>query len=146
MTTEIERGARTIHPMDRIPGAGFDGPRSRRPGVPMELSPPRPAGAAHWDAPERQHSAGEVLKRKSLDELTPVFSTATPPRGLSGLLRRAAYEIPEHHTSHWFVLLLADRVDALEHAPARLLPLALPLVLAAAVAIRNRLRSSRKTA
>jgi hypothetical protein len=47
--------------------------------------------------------------------LTPVFGTSVPPRGLSGLLRRQAYAIPDHHPLHWQTLLLADRVDVWEH-------------------------------
>jgi len=55
----------------------------------------------------------------------------------SGLMRRAAYRIPEHHTSHWFVLLAADRVDALEYRVRKALPFALPAAAlgAAVVAI-----------
>jgi len=94
----------------------------------MEIYPPRPAGNAHWHTPERQPDPGNILKRKGLEQLTPVFGTTNPPRGLSGLLRRAAYKIPEHATSHWFVLLLADRIDAIEHNPGRALTLAVPLV------------------
>lgn len=102
-----------------------------RPGVPMEQSPPHPMGAAHWTQPERQPDPGNILKRSDLSELTPVFGTAVPPRGLSGVLRRAAYKIPEHHTSHWLTLMLADRIDAIEHRPARLARLALPVIAGA---------------
>ena len=112
-------------------GAGIDSDRERRPGVPMETTPPHPMGAAHWSEPERQPDPGTVLKRKDLDQLTPVFGTAVPPKGVSGLMRRAAYEIPEHRVSHWFVLLLADRVDAMEHRLKRVLPFAAPVLLGA---------------
>ncbi len=98
----------------RIPGWGVDGDPRRRPGVPMELEPePRPG--VHWDEPERQRAPEiPILKRAELDELTPVFGTAIPPRGLSGLLRRVAYGIPEHLVRHFMLLLLADRVDVVE--------------------------------
>ena len=130
-----------------VPGAAIDADRSRRPGVPMELSPPRPMGAAHWQEPERQLDPGNILRRESLKELTPVFGTACPPRGLSGMMRRCGYRIPEHHTTHWLVLLLADRVDALEHNPTRLLPLlGLPVsvwaVLALGASVRRRRRAT----
>lgn len=84
-----------------------------RPGVPMEHAP-RPAEGVHWEVLERQQPRGVVLKRAGLDRLTPVFGTGQPPRGLSGLLRRAAYRIPDHKASHWAVLMLADRVDVVE--------------------------------
>jgi hypothetical protein len=124
-------------------GESVDASMSRRPGVPMEMSPPHAMGAAHWAQPERQRDPGNILKRKGLRELTPVFGTSTPPRGLSGLLRRAAYRIPEHATSHWLLLLFADRVDVIEHRPLSLLPLALPLVAGSAgVLLLNRRRRS----
>lgn len=101
----------------------------QRPGVPMENDPPVQAGNAHWAIPEKQIDPGNILKRKGLDELTPVFGTAVPPRGISGMLRRAAYNVAEHETSHWALLLIADRVDALEGRVKRALPFALPIVL-----------------
>ena len=36
-----------------------------------------------------------ILIGVEIDHLTPVFGTAQPPRGLSGVLRRAAYGIPD---------------------------------------------------
>lgn len=126
-----------------VRGPAIDAPRERRPGVPMEEKPHH-IGAAHWDMPERQQDPGYVLKREDLDELTPVFGTASPPRGISGMMRRAAYKIPEHHTTHWFMLLAADRVDAIEHGwrrwmiPAMLLGVAGPAV--AFVVLRGRRR------
>ena len=97
-----------------IPGWGVDGDPSARPGVPM-VSKPRPRGGAHWKQPERQPPPDfPVLKRAELDELTPAFGTAAPPKGLSGVLRRVAYAIPENRVRHVMLLLVADRVDVLE--------------------------------
>ena len=84
-------------------------------------------GNAHWIVPDRQPDPGNILKRKGLEELTPVFGNTVPPKGLSGVMRRAAYQIPDHRTSHWLMLLLADRVDALEWRLGRVLPIAFPL-------------------
>ncbi|MET0400776.1 MAG: hypothetical protein ABW123_00180 [Cystobacter sp.] len=99
---------------NRIKGWGADGDPKNRPGVPMILEP-QVRGGAHWDEPERQQAPDvPVLKRESIDQLTPVFSTANPPRGLSGILRGVAYEIPEHHFKHVALLLVADRVDSME--------------------------------
>jgi hypothetical protein len=44
-----------------------------------------------------------------------VYGTAQPPRGISGALRDFAYQSPPHKARHWLVLMLADRVDVLEH-------------------------------
>jgi hypothetical protein len=108
---------------------------------------PKPAGNAHWVEPERQRPTVDVLKRMELRELTPVFSSALPPKGLSGLLRRAAYEVPEHRATHWALLLLGDRVDVLEHRLRRALPVFLPLLtvgLLTAALARPRFRRRRR--
>jgi hypothetical protein len=97
-----------------IPGWGVDGDPRMRPGVPMMLKP-EPRGGAHWEQPERQPPPDfPVFTRAELDELTPAFGTAAPPKGLSGVLRRVAYAIPENRVRHVMLLLMADRVDVLE--------------------------------
>lgn len=93
---------------------GVDTP-DRRPGVPMEYA----AHPSPDDAIPRQQPRAKVLMRSDLDGLTPVFGTAQPPRGLSGALRALAYRIPDHHRSHWVALMLADRVDVIEHGAGR---------------------------
>lgn len=113
-----------------IPGAGADAKMEDRPGVPMEKNPPAPAGLAHWAEPQRQNDPGTILKRVGLDQLTPVFGDTIAPKGVSGLLRKAAYNLPEHYVSHWLLLLLSDRVDALESNP---LALALPVLAGGAL-------------
>jgi hypothetical protein len=113
-----------------------DAASAARPGVPRE----RPARGANpwWERAERQRGVG-ALSRQGLRLATAAFGTAQPPRGLSGLLRRAAYRIPEHRTSRWALLLAGDRVDVLEHRLARaawLLPVA--AVVAAGYAAMSR--------
>src|SRR3954471_18140671 len=82
-----------------------------RPGVPMLPKTLVPVGTRD---PARQVADVPVLVSVDVGELTPVFSTAVPPRGLSGLMRRRAYQIPEHKARRWLLLLLADRVDVWE--------------------------------
>jgi hypothetical protein len=43
-----------------------------------------------------------------------VFGTAAPPSGLSGVLRRAAFEWSESRWTHWLLLLAADRINVVE--------------------------------
>jgi hypothetical protein len=62
----------------------------------------------------RQEPDTDVLVGMEVGNLTPVFGTAVPPRGLSGLVRRLAYRIPEHKTGHWLLLMLGDRIDVWE--------------------------------
>jgi hypothetical protein len=120
------------------PVVGRDLPRSERPGVPMEYEPPHPlTPMVRWNEPERMQPVPGVTKRVELDRLTPVFSTALRPSGLSGVIRRIAYSIPESHAKHWATLMLADRVDVLEHRIAKLLKfmVLVPAGTAAAVLI-----------
>jgi hypothetical protein len=70
-------------------------------------------GAAPAEIP-RQESTPSVFVGVEVGRLTPVFGTAVPPRGLSGLVRRAAYKIPEHKGKRWMLLMLADRIDVQE--------------------------------
>jgi hypothetical protein len=90
--------------------AAFD----RRPGVPEDRSPLEPAGRAHWSEPAKQPPRAGVLKDVERREFTATFGTGQPPRGVSGLLRRAAYRMPDYHARRWAILLFADRVDAIE--------------------------------
>jgi len=78
------------------------------------MIPERPAAMSPTE-PARQRETVPVLVSVDVGELTPVFSTAVPPRGLSGLMRRRAYAIPEHLARRWLMLLLADRVDVWEN-------------------------------
>jgi hypothetical protein len=102
-----------------------DAQPSVRPGVPMN-HPPGTGLPAKRPALERQVPTSPVLVGVDVGQLTPVFGTAQPPRGLSGLVRRAAYRIPEHKAARWMLLMLGDRVDVWESRFARQ-----PLVMAA---------------
>jgi hypothetical protein len=59
--------------------------------------------------------------------MPPVFGTAEPPAGLSGLVRRWAYRYPDHCPRHWLLLLLGDRIDSWTHRARRALPFALAM-------------------
>jgi hypothetical protein len=98
----------------RIPGWGADLDPRDRPSVPQERFAPEVTGA-HWDYPELQ--VERRPRERSIEHawLTPVFGTSTPPKGLSGRLRRFSYvKFSEARAAHWLILLAADRVDALE--------------------------------
>ena len=115
-------------------GKGSDAAREARPGVPR-ASPAAPAPGAHWVRPEQQRGVAS-LARSGLRAATPVFGTAQPARGLSGVVRRAAYRVPEHRAGRWALLLLADRIDVLERRAACLLPAAAALGLGYAIVSR----------
>ena len=98
----------------RIPGWGADLDPKDRPAVPQERFDPRFAGA-HWEFPERQPERWPRERSIEHAYLTPVFGTSCPPRGLSGRIRRFAYErYSEGRAAHWLLLLAGDRVDVLE--------------------------------
>ena len=102
----------TRDPRPRSETDGIDVP-AERPGVPMEATPV-PATGVDGGRPERQRNSDQHLHHAGIDRPTPVVGTAQPPRGVSGMMRKAAYEIPEHYARHWMILMAADRVDVLE--------------------------------
>lgn len=114
------------------PAAGADLGREERPGVPMEHEP-RPLTATAPDHFEHMRPRRGLTHRAG-QSMTPVFGTVQPLHGLSGLLRRMAYSTRETRARHWMMLLLADRVDVMEHRVARLVKL-LALVPAGAAAV-----------
>jgi hypothetical protein len=98
----------------RIPGWGADLDRKDRPAYPRERFDPGASGA-HWDFPERQEE--KWPRERSIEhlQLTPVFGTSCPPKGLSGAIRKLSYaRYSEGRAAHWLLLLAADRVDAAE--------------------------------
>jgi hypothetical protein len=100
-------------------GFGIDASPLQRPGIPQERAPAQPLANAHWIQPDQQVATTQPLVGTGL-QLTPVFSTAIPARGLSGALRTMAYKIPDYKARRWLLLMLADRVDVLEHRPQTL--------------------------
>jgi hypothetical protein len=98
----------------RIPGWGADLDPADRPSYPKLRYAPEETGA-HWDFPERQPE--HQPRERSIEHafVTPVFGTAQPLKGLSGAIRRFAYErFSEGRLAHWLLLVAGDRVDALE--------------------------------
>ncbi len=95
----------------RIPGWGADLDPADRPSSP-KLQYPADSGA-HWTFPERQ--PGAEGRERSIEHafVTPVFGTAQPLHGVSGAIRRLAYErFSEGRNAHWLLLIAGDRVDA----------------------------------
>jgi hypothetical protein len=98
---------------DSIPGWGADLDRNMRPGVPMERMPPRlPPGSIK--PLTQQAETIEVFHSPERPGITPLFGTSSPPSGLSGAIRRAAYKLTENDIRHWLLLLMADRVNVVE--------------------------------
>jgi hypothetical protein len=99
----------------RIPGWGADLDPADRPSVPR-LRFQEDLTGAHWEFPERQPEKWPRERSIEHEFLTPVFGTAQPPSGLSGIIRRFSYaRYSEGRAAHWLLLILADRVDAWEN-------------------------------
>lgn len=96
----------------RIPGWGEDLKKEDRPSVPKLQFLDT---GAWWDFPERQTEKRPRERSVEHRFLTPVFGTAQPLSGVSGVMRRFAYKFSEGRALHWLTLLYADRVDAAEH-------------------------------
>jgi hypothetical protein len=98
----------------RIPGWGADLDPKDRPAFP-KLQFQDDFTGAHWEFPDRQPE--KWPRERSIEHkfLTPVFGTAQPPKGLAGAIRRFSYaKYSEGRTAHWLLLILADRVAAVE--------------------------------
>jgi hypothetical protein len=96
---------------ERIPGWGSDLDPANRPSYPRETLDARPEGAT-WDLPERQPHQGYRERSVEHADLTPVFGTAQPLSGVSGAIRRVAYDrYSEGRAAHWLLLMAGDRVD-----------------------------------
>src|SRR5215210_3906331 len=98
----------------RIPGWGADLDPADRPSNHRLAYAPDTTGA-HWDFPERQPE--KWPRERSIEHafVTPVFGTAQPPKGLSGAIRKFSYaNYSEGRVGHWLLLIVADRVDAVE--------------------------------
>ncbi len=96
-----------------IPGWGSDLARENRPAVPMERTPPR-LDVPWTDPPPQQPRTVEVLRSVERPEHSRTFGTRLPPKGLSGMMRRAAFRRSENDVRHWFMLIAADRVNVVE--------------------------------
>src|SRR3982751_1260219 len=111
---DIQRrsGYRSMQPARKPSWAGIDLDPARRPGVPWKRDPPQPFPNTRFP-PERQPGQPNVPKHGRPNKpMVPVFGPACPRRGGSGIVRKAAYRLPDPHPSHWMLLMLGDRVDA----------------------------------
>jgi hypothetical protein len=136
-TIQHREGWQSLQPVQRPPWWGIDRDRARRPGVPMEREP-RPFANTHFP-PERQPGESSVpMHGRPNKQMPPVFGTSVPLGGLSGVVRRAAYKLPDHAPSHWLLLMLGDRVDSWEHRARKIAPVAVGLGVAAMIFRRTR--------
>jgi hypothetical protein len=116
----------------RVNGLGIDADRKNDPTYPMRHRIDAEEARSGWVSPVQQPVDVEVLRSIEYPEMPAVFGTSTPPSGLSGMIRRAAFAYSESSYLHWLPLVLADRINVAEGLLHDLLRLHFPNVLAEA--------------
>ena len=111
---------------DRIKGWGSDLDRATRPGVPRDKAPEIGNESLYPEDIPQQEPTVRIHKSTEHARLTPVFGTSCPPRGLSGMMRDAAYRKSEGKLGRWLTLMAADRVDVVEDVVSDLARLKVP--------------------
>ena len=97
-----------------IKGWGIDADPKNDPTYPMRKRSNEDHGGYSWERPPLQSVDIEVLHSIERPNITAVFGTSKPPAGLSGMLRRFAFQYGEGSFAHWIPLIVADRVDVVE--------------------------------
>lgn len=97
-----------------VVGWGVDADIENDPTWPMRDRSKDNGPGLNWDRPPLQQSDVEILQSVEHERRPAAFGTSTPPRGLSGSIRRRAFAFSESQWGHWLLLMLADRVDSVE--------------------------------
>ena len=110
--TVVETSATAID-TSTIVGWGVDADPDNDPTYPYR----RRSGDDHsgqWRRPAQQEPEVELLQSVEHKQLPAVFGTSSPPKYLSGWMRRLAFRWTESHLAHWMLLMGADRVNMVE--------------------------------
>jgi hypothetical protein len=70
--------------------------------------------SGEWARPPQQRREVEILQSIEHKRLPAVFGSASPPKWLSGAIRRLAFRWSESNWTHWLLLMGADRVNMVE--------------------------------
>lgn len=97
-----------------VPGWGVDADPKNDPTYPMRDRSADDGLRADWPRPAAQRTDIEILQSIEHNRRPAVFGTSSPPRGLSGVIRRGAFTYSESHWLHWLMLMGADRIDMVE--------------------------------
>jgi hypothetical protein len=98
-----------------IKGWAVDADPENDPTYPMKMRMPSIDHEGYtWDRPEQQPEEVEKLHSNERPNLSAVYGTTVPPAGLSGMIRRRAFDYSENSYAHWLPLMLADRVNMIE--------------------------------
>lgn len=97
-----------------ILGWGIDADPENDPTYPIKNRTNEEHNGYSWERPIQQPINIEVLHSTERPNVSAVFGTASPPSGLSGMIRRFAFRYSESEYGHWLNLLLADRINVVE--------------------------------
>lgn len=97
-----------------IPGWGVDADPENDPTYPMRRIEDQQSRGLTWQRPALQHPNVEILRSIEHNRLPAVVGTSTPPKGLSGMIRRYAFRRSESDWWHWLLLMGADRLNVVE--------------------------------
>jgi hypothetical protein len=98
----------------QLPGWGIDADPKNDPTYPMRHRTAEDHAGYTWERPTQQSTDIEVLHSIERPNVSAVFGTASPPSGLSGMIRRFAFKYSENSYLHWLPLIFADRVNVVE--------------------------------
>ena len=97
-----------------IPGWGMDIDVENEPTYPMKNYTGDDHKRSNYEKSEQQPVKIELLKSNERPKNSVVFGTSVPPSGLSGMIRRYAFQHSEDRYRQWIPLILADRINAWE--------------------------------
>jgi hypothetical protein len=98
--------------LSHIKGWAVDADPKNDPTYPMRRR--ENASATSWQRPSQQPGYENILHSNERPDVTRVFGTSAPARGISGAIRRCAFKYSEGRFAHWLLLLAADRVNSVE--------------------------------
>jgi len=115
---EIEKTSRETETSridsSQVKGWGIDADSENDPTYPMKTRNNGEHAGYSWERPTQQSVSVEVLHSNERPNVSAAFGTATPPAGLSGMIRREAFKFSESSYGHWLPLMLADRIGIVE--------------------------------
>ncbi len=97
-----------------IKGWGIDADSKNDPTYPIRKRINEEQQGADWKRPTQQQVDVELLQSVERPNITAVFGTSVPPSGISGTIRRKAFQKSEGSYGRWLPLILADRIGAYE--------------------------------
>lgn len=113
------RSPRLVDPAT-VPGWGVDADPDNDPTYPIRDQTQDHGLTREWVRPAVQRPNVEILQSIEHVRQPAVVGTATPPSGVSGMMRRAAFRWSESNWLHWLILMGADRVNVMEGIAADL--------------------------